>query len=461
MAFFQDLQSSMGGTGWNPMASGGAAAFGDAPIQQLFDAYANRKPVRSLTSTGEGQYDYNLPDSATYGGFTIQAKPGPGGDAQNPSAFYINPTLQAGQPVETLNGTPFDVYSPDQKFQGSHTWQNVSGGTGLDKFWDVAIPIATSAFIGGGVAGAAGYGPMASGGTGGTTSGVTFGAEGVPTGFGTWDAGVAAMNSPGVTFGAGGVPTGFGTWDAGVAAMNSPGVTFGPGGVPVGFGTWDPAMAGGLEPARLMASGGFGGADLPMAFDGGGFSGLSASDVLGSFGAGVPPNPFNGMSFMEQLSNGAYSPGVLKSMASNPMDLLKQLKNAKALKLARLASTAAQLYGGMQGRKQAKALQAQMQGLIPQMQLPSAAEAMNSPGYQLGMDAVRRQMAAQGYLGSGNLMAALQEYGHRFYGDYVNQRLRSADSQLNATRAQAGPVYGGQSSLALAAQGIGNLLEFF
>ena len=33
------------------------------------------------------------------------------------------------------------------------------------------------------------------------------------------------------------------------------------------------------------------------------------------------------------------------------------------------------------------------------------------PGYKAGLEAVTRKMASQGYLGSGNMMAALQKYG--------------------------------------------------
>lgn len=37
------------------------------------------------------------------------------------------------------------------------------------------------------------------------------------------------------------------------------------------------------------------------------------------------------------------------------------------------------------------------------------------PGYQAGLDAVQRSLAAQGYQGSGNMMAALQQYGQQAY----------------------------------------------
>ena len=39
----------------------------------------------------------------------------------------------------------------------------------------------------------------------------------------------------------------------------------------------------------------------------------------------------------------------------------------------------------------------------------------SQPGYQAGLDAVERSQAAQGYQGSGNMMAALQQYGGNAY----------------------------------------------
>lgn len=39
----------------------------------------------------------------------------------------------------------------------------------------------------------------------------------------------------------------------------------------------------------------------------------------------------------------------------------------------------------------------------------------SDPGYEAGLQAVQRSMAAQGYQGSGNMMAALQKYGGDFY----------------------------------------------
>lgn len=61
--------------------------------------------------------------------------------------------------------------------------------------------------------------------------------------------------------------------------------------------------------------------------------------------------------------------------------------------------------------------QAQLSALMAD---PSRITSM--PGYKAGLDAVERKMASQGYIGSGNMMAALQEYGGSFF-DKEAQRL--------------------------------------
>lgn len=53
------------------------------------------------------------------------------------------------------------------------------------------------------------------------------------------------------------------------------------------------------------------------------------------------------------------------------------------------------------------------------------------PGYKAGSQAVERRMAAQGFNGSGNMMAALQEYGGKFYNDAVAQLAGLAGTQFN------------------------------
>lgn len=82
--------------------------------------------------------------------------------------------------------------------------------------------------------------------------------------------------------------------------------------------------------------------------------------------------------------------------------------------------------------------------------LPNPADVTNMPGYQAGLEAVRRSMASQGYQGSGNMMLALHKYGGDMYNQYTNQRLNSA-------MAGSGPATGALSSFALLSNGLGGL----
>lgn len=52
------------------------------------------------------------------------------------------------------------------------------------------------------------------------------------------------------------------------------------------------------------------------------------------------------------------------------------------------------------------------------------------PGYEAGMQAVTRNMAAQGYLGSGNMMAAMAKYGGDFYSQEVQRLAGLAGAQF-------------------------------
>ncbi len=62
------------------------------------------------------------------------------------------------------------------------------------------------------------------------------------------------------------------------------------------------------------------------------------------------------------------------------------------------------------------------------------------PGYAAGKQAVERSGAANGWLGSGNMMAALQKFGGDFYNNAVSQLSGLAGAQFN-------PVSGGSLAL--------------
>ena len=63
----------------------------------------------------------------------------------------------------------------------------------------------------------------------------------------------------------------------------------------------------------------------------------------------------------------------------------------------------------------------------------------NEPGYAAGLQAVQRTMAAQGYTGSGNMMAAIAKYGGDFYNKTADRYAALAGAGVNpASAAQLG-----------------------
>jgi hypothetical protein len=79
------------------------------------------------------------------------------------------------------------------------------------------------------------------------------------------------------------------------------------------------------------------------------------------------------------------------------------------------------------------------------------------PGYRAGEEAVRRQMAAQGYKGSGNTLAALQKYGGDFYNQTLNTYGQLAGAGFNPATAAGLGMSGTQSAIDLAGRSLGSL----
>lgn len=71
------------------------------------------------------------------------------------------------------------------------------------------------------------------------------------------------------------------------------------------------------------------------------------------------------------------------------------------------------------------------------------------PGYQAGLKAVQRSMAAQGYTGSGNMMTALQKYGGDFYNQAMDRYASLAGAQFNPANAAQLGLQGNMASLNL------------
>ena len=68
------------------------------------------------------------------------------------------------------------------------------------------------------------------------------------------------------------------------------------------------------------------------------------------------------------------------------------------------------------------------------------------PGYKAGEQAVQRSMAAQGYQGSGNMMAALNQFGGKFYNDAVTQLSGLSGAQFNPVSSGQLAVTGAQNA---------------
>jgi len=79
------------------------------------------------------------------------------------------------------------------------------------------------------------------------------------------------------------------------------------------------------------------------------------------------------------------------------------------------------------------------------------------PGYQAGLQAVQRSLAAQGYTGSGNMMAAMAKYGGDFYNNAMQLYGGLSGAQFNpASAAQLG-LQGKQSAISLAGNSLNRL----
>ena len=78
------------------------------------------------------------------------------------------------------------------------------------------------------------------------------------------------------------------------------------------------------------------------------------------------------------------------------------------------------------------------------------------PGYKAGLDAVERKMASQGYLGSGNMMAALQKYGGDFFNQETARLAQLAGAQFGPSGGSA-LISGNISSNDLASKALASL----
>lgn len=268
------------------------------------------------------------------------------------------------------------------------------------------------------------------------------------------------------------------------AAVGAVGLAGAAGALGAGGGFPGTSIFGGAEAG--LSGGGATGLDFGSAFEGlanggGGATGLdfgASAEGLGGLPEWASGGSFNNPSLVSMPD---VSPGMLSGQFNNPAFVsIPGLEGGSISAADAAAGGAAGSQAGGPSERPMSASSFSLESVLPQLmnfgqggwgmpavrtiaglygllesrklkklgQLPNPGDITGMPGYQAGLEAVRRSMASQGFQGSGNMMAALQKYGGDFYNQYVGQRLASQ-------QAQSGPVSGGMSSLALLASGLG------
>ena len=189
------------------------------------------------------------------------------------------------------------------------------------------------------------------------------------------------------------------------------------------------------------------------AMTGGQLAGLGSAGSLGEAGA-VTSAGLEGVGF-----GGA---------ASGAGGLLSGLANGGLSGALSLGQGALGLYNASQASSQAKAAAAAADPFAPyrgqyaqQLSQLMADPSLltKTPGYEAGIQAVERSMASQGYGGSGNMAAALQQYGGNAYQQQVSTLAQLAGAQFNPANAQQIGQQGQQYSQGLTGQSLGTLAQ--
>lgn len=235
------------------------------------------------------------------------------------------------------------------------------------------------------------------------------------------------------------------------------GLGYGAGGLLPGAETAypDPTfIGGGVDQSGLL---------IPDPYAAGSLTG-QAADLTTAYGqwspfqtlANLGKGALNWMTAPGGASGGGGKFGPLGSALNIGSGLYGLYKSDQLRKMAELASRRADTWGENGGRGLAAG---QLQTLLTD---PSSITKM--PGYNAGLEAVQRAMAAQGYGGgagpgnvSGNMLAALQQYGGNFY----NQALQNLAGLSGATQnpASAGQllISGNQLSNDLASRSLASI----
>ena len=169
----------------------------------------------------------------------------------------------------------------------------------------------------------------------------------------------------------------------------------------------------GFSPADLGGWGGMTAADFGSASSA--FGGVPVVDAVGVPSAGITGPAATPMDIlrrrMQMLGMGGGGAGGTLGMVGGGLNILSGLYGMNA---AQQMSQMAQRADPFAGYRPQYAQQLQQLTMDP-------SRITSMPGYRAGLQAVQRSMAAQGYQGSGNMMAALSKYGGDFYGQEVNR----------------------------------------
>ncbi len=81
----------------------------------------------------------------------------------------------------------------------------------------------------------------------------------------------------------------------------------------------------------------------------------------------------------------------------------------------------------------------------------------SQPGYEAGIQAIKRSMASQGYTGSGNMMAAMAKYGQDFYDKTMQMYGQYSGANANPAAAAQLGLQGTTGAISLAGQSLNRL----
>lgn len=196
----------------------------------------------------------------------------------------------------------------------------------------------------------------------------------------------------------------------------------------------------GIAPGEMGAMSSTGAAP---AFSGQEVEGAYGNISSSAFDAGTAPGSFNAAGAApaagHSLGGNAAAPGAMAAASStgalpwsSPGNLANIAQGISGLMSAnRMGNYAEMADPFAQYRKQYGERLARLEAD------PTAIQ--REPGYEAGLQAVQRSMAAQGYTGSGNMMAAIAKYGGDFYNQTANRYAQLAGAGVNpASAAQLG-----------------------